>query len=53
MMQKEWEAIRDAYSKKLAESMPRRVRAVIAAKGAGTKYLCVCFSGNRWWDRIK
>jgi len=38
VLQEEWEAIPDAYFKKLAESMPSRVRAVVAAKGAGTKY---------------
>ena len=35
VLQEEWAAIPDAYFKKLAESMPRRVRAVMAAKGAG------------------
>jgi len=38
VLQEEWAAIPDAYFKKLAESMPHRVCAVIAAKGAGTKY---------------
>jgi len=38
VLQEEWAAIPDAYFKELAESMPRRMRAVIAAKGAGTKY---------------
>jgi len=36
VLQEEWAAIPDANFKKLAESMPSRVRAVVAAKGAGT-----------------
>lgn len=43
-LQEEWTAKPDAYFKKLTESMCRRVRGVVAANGAGTKYLCVYFS---------
>lgn len=34
----EWEAIPDAFFARLVDSMKRRVRCVIAAKGMGTKY---------------
>jgi len=37
-LQDEWAAIPGAYFKALVESMPRRVRAVVAARGASTKY---------------
>jgi len=37
-LQDEWAAIPGAYLKALVESMPRRVRAVVAARGASTKY---------------
>jgi len=38
VLPQEWAAIPGAYFKKLAESMPSRVLAVVAAKGAGTNY---------------
>ena len=34
----EWDAIPTAFFDSLIQSMPRRVNAVIASKGAGTKY---------------
>jgi len=37
-LQEEWSAIPDAYFKELVQSMPRRVAAVVAARGASTKY---------------
>jgi len=37
-LQDEWAAIPGAYFKALVESMPRRVRAVVAAPGVSTKY---------------
>jgi len=38
VLQEKWAEIPDAYFKKLAESMPSRVSAAVAAKGAGTKF---------------
>jgi len=37
-LQDEWSAIPGAYLKALVGSIPRRVRAVVAARGASTKY---------------
>ena len=37
-MEKEWEAIPQSVHRDLVESMPRRVAAVIKAKGGYTKY---------------
>ena len=37
-LQDEWAAIFGAFFKALVESMPRRVRVVVAARGASTKY---------------
>ena len=37
-LQDEWAAIPGAYFKALVVSMPRRVRAIVAARGASTKY---------------
>jgi hypothetical protein len=37
-VQKEWDEIEPAVCQKLIESMPRRVAAVIKAKGGYTKY---------------
>ena len=37
-LQEEWSAIPDAYFKELVQSMPRRVAAAVAARGASTKY---------------
>jgi transposase len=38
MIQEEWQAIDQNYLQNLIESMPRRIEAVIAAKGGATKY---------------
>ena len=37
-----WNAITPEYLEKLYESLPRRMAAVIASKGAHTKYWCIC-----------
>jgi len=37
-LQEEWSAIPDAYFKELVQSMPRPVAAIVAARGASTKY---------------
>ena len=37
-VEKEWECIDAAVCQNLIESMPRRIRAVIRAKGGHTKY---------------
>ncbi|KAF9449129.1 hypothetical protein P691DRAFT_668050, partial [Macrolepiota fuliginosa MF-IS2] len=36
--QKEWDAIKPDVCQNLIESMPRRVQAILKAKGAHTKY---------------
>jgi len=34
----EWDAIPTSFFNSLIQSMPRRVQAVVASKGSGTKY---------------
>ena len=38
MVEREWQSIAAKEVKKLVESMPRRLRAVIRARGGNTKY---------------
>jgi len=52
-LQEEWSAIPASYFKELVQSMRRRLAAVVAARGASTKYYSVSFSGRGRSDLIK